>query len=185
MASASLVFMEVFTGPDYRQAYPALALVALGSMLGSFAQIAGAGLGIHKKTKLIMINVLIAAGFQTVLNIILVPRFGYMAAAWATPASYALLLVITWAQSRRYMAWIIPWGDLGRIGAASLGMFAVVYAMSRFLPATLYVLIAQVLVGIVLYTGLLFAFGGIRADERRFVGGMASRGFKRLTRGRG
>jgi len=185
MAAASLVFLDVFTGPDYREAYPALALVAAGSMLGSFAQIAGAGLGIHKKTKLIMMNVLVAAAFQTALNLIFVPIYGYMAAAIATPASYALLLAMTWFQSRRYMAWIIPWADLGRIAAASMGMFAVVAAMSVYLPATLYVLIAQVIVGIVLYTGLLIAFGGVRVEERRFVGELAGRGLKRLTRGRG
>ena len=185
MSAASLVFMSVFTGPDYREAYPALALVALGSMLGSFAQIAGAGLGIHKKTKLIMVNVLIAAAFQTVLNLIFVPRYGYMAAAIATPASYALLLLLTWARSRSYMVWLIPWADLARIAAASAGMYAVVEAMTLFLPATLAVLLSQVLVGIVVYTTLLLLFGGVRVDERRFLAGMVSRGFSRLTGRRG
>jgi len=185
MSAASLVFMQVFTGPDYREAYGALTLVAAGSMLGSFAQIAGAGLGIHKKTKLIMVNVLIAAAFNTVLNVIFVPRYGYMAAAWATPASYALLLVITWSQSRRYMVWLIPWLDLGRILAASAGMFLVVSAMTRYLPANLAVLLAQVVAGIVAYTALLLALGGVRTDERRFLAGMVSRGLGRLTGRRG
>ena len=185
MAAAALVFLDVFTGPNYRSAYPVLGLVAAGSMLGSFAQIAGAGLGIHKKTKLIMVDVLVAAGINTALNFIFVPKYGYMAAAWATLVSYGVLLVVTWMQSRRYMVWLIPWADLARIGAASLGMYLVVAAMTRYLPATLYVLLAQVVIGIVVYTGLLLAFGGVRAEERRFLGGMAARGLKRLTRGRG
>ncbi len=182
MAVAAPAFMQVFTGPDYRSAAPVLGVVAAASMLGSFAQIAGAGLGMHKKTKLIMADTLMAAGLNIVLNFALVPRFGYMAAAYNTLASYGLLLFVTWLQSRRYMRWIIPWGELARIAAACLGMGVAVWAVERFLPLGLALLLAQVALGIVAYAVLLFAFGGVKPSERAFVGELAKRGLGKIAR---
>lgn len=182
MTVAAPVFMHVFTGPQYRSAYGVLGLVAAASMLGSFAQIAGAGLGMHKKTKLIMVNTVMAATLNTVLNIIFVPRYGYMAAAWATVASYGLLLFATWMQSRRYMRWIIPWAELARIGAACIGMSLAIIALARFFSPNLWLLMGQVGLGVVVYVGLLLVFGGIRADERAFLGGIVSRGLGRMKR---
>jgi O-antigen/teichoic acid export membrane protein len=184
LGAASQVFMFVFTGPQYREAYAVLAIVAGGSMLGSFAQVAGAGLGIHKKTTLIMANTIVAALFNVGLNFTLIPRFGYAAAAWDTLASYLLLLVATWLQSRRYMRWMIPWGDLTRIVAASAIMAACVWALGAYLQHGVLLLGAQVLLGIVVYVAALLLLGGVRPQERAFLGQLARTGAARLT-GRG
>ncbi|MDP2182858.1 MAG: lipopolysaccharide biosynthesis protein [Actinomycetota bacterium] len=178
----SQVFMRVFTGPDYREAYAVLPIVAAGSMLGQLANIAGTGLGMHKKTRLIMVNTLVAAAFNVAANIVLVPRIGYMASAINTVAAYGILLFMTWLQSRRYMRWLLPWESLVRIALASAGMGAVVWGTTLILPATLWALIAEVCIGVAVYGTLLVAFGGVRAEERAFVRTLAARGMARLRR---
>lgn len=48
----------------------------------------------HKKTLYITVNTLIAAGTNIVLNFILIPKYGYVAAAYTTLASYLLAFVL-------------------------------------------------------------------------------------------
>ena len=176
-------FMHVFTAPAYVSAWPVLAVVAGGSMCASFAQIATTGLSIHHRTKVVMLNALLAAGFNLIANIVLVPRFGYMAAAYDTLLAYLLMMVLAWARTRDIMPLQIPWSDLARITAAATGMglgvwlaFSHVQVLSR--AGAVGVLLAQALAGVALYVILVYALGAIRRDEsdaalttvRKFLG---------------
>jgi O-antigen/teichoic acid export membrane protein len=189
MASAAQPFMRVFTGPAYWSAWPVLPIVAAGSMLNSFANIAGTGLGLHKKTKLIMVQALVAAGFNLVANLLLVPRFGYVAAAYNTLAAYILLVALAWWQSRPYMRLQLPWGDLGRIASASLGMgiavwlpfSGVVSGASR--PLSLAILCAQAILGIIVYVVLLRVFRAVRPDELEFIAQTGRSALSRFRKG--
>ncbi len=185
MAVAALPFVRVFVSPAYLEGWPVLALVAAGSMLGAFSQIAGTGLGLHKRTTLIMVNTLTAAGVNVGLNLILVPRFGYLAAAFNTIISYAVLLGMTLLQSRRYMRLELPWAQLLRILAASLGMAAIVWGAFGWMAIdatriqSVYLLVGMVALGMVSYVGLLLAFGGLHPRERAMLGTLARRITKR------
>lgn len=185
MAIAAQPFVRVFVDPSYAGGWSVLPLVAAGSMLSSFAQIAGTGLGLHKKTKLIMANTLTAAASNLVLNLVLVPRFGYMAAAVNTIASYAILLGLTTFQSRRYMKFIIPWRQLLRIAAASLGMGAAVLlvfgrlAASASRTASVGIVVGEAALGAVVYTVLLLAFRGLHIKEIGMLRRLAARIVKR------
>ena len=103
-------------------------------------------------------------------------------------AAYALLLGLMWAQSRPYMRWTIPWGALGRVLAASVAMGAAVWGLSfalgrgtADLVTNIWLLVAQAVVGVVVYTVLLVAFGGLRGDERRFIAELVRRGWRKVT----
>ena len=186
MAVAAKPFMHVFTSKAYWDAWPVLAVVSAGSMFASFAQIAGTGLALHKKTKLIMVQSLAAAAFNLVANILLVPRFGYYAAAFNTVAAYALLLVLAWFQSRPYMELRLPWGELGKIVAACAGTVAVVFVAFEWLVPRLnrlqmvWLLLAEVVVGVAVYAALLVAFRAVRPEERAFAVEIARRGLRRV-----
>jgi O-antigen/teichoic acid export membrane protein len=183
IVASSETFMAVFTGPAYRQAFAVLPLVAAGSSLGQLANIAGAGLGMHKRTQLIMINTVIAAIANVALNIAFVPRYGFFAAAVNTVVAYALLLVLTSHQSRRYMRWIIQWAAIARIGAAAVMMGLAVWALSRTMSPGVIALVVEVAVGVALYPALLVLFKGVRPEERAFVGEVWRRGIARLKKG--
>lgn len=175
-------FMGVFTGAEYRESYPILAAVATATMLNGLAQIAGTGVALHKRTTITMSNTMAAAAFNIVGNIVLIPRFGYMAAAYTTIASYFLLLLLTYTRSRPYMAWRIPWGDIARIVAASGLMAAAIIIVFGARPATVSVLLAEVALGILVYALALFAVGGVKRDEREFLGQALRRAWSKLGR---
>ncbi|MDH4139975.1 MAG: oligosaccharide flippase family protein [Coriobacteriia bacterium] len=169
MQAVAQEFMAVFTGPDYRSAYHVLGIVAAGSLCYGLTQIAGTGVALHKKSSIIMTNTMLAAGFQIGANLLLVPRFGYAAAAWNTLASYLLLLGVTWIRSRPYMAWHLPWTDIARIAGASGIMWVVLALAFREATGSVWMLLGQVGVGIAVYGTLVFAVGVVRRDERQAV----------------
>jgi O-antigen/teichoic acid export membrane protein len=169
MAAIGQEFMAVFTGEQYRSAYPILPIVAASVLMNGLTQIAGNGLALHKKSTIMMSTALTAAGFNVATNLLLVPRFGYMAAAYTTFASYLVLLGLTWYRSRPYMAWRLPFKGLLSIVAASASMFAVIELAFASVEVSAGSFLAQVGVGFVLYVAALFAFGGVRADERELI----------------
>jgi O-antigen/teichoic acid export membrane protein len=163
-------FMQVFTGPAYRSAYRVLPVVAFGVLLYGMSQIASNGLAMHKKTVIMMQNTAMAAVFQVCMNLWLVPKFGYPAAAWNTLASYLLLLVFSWFRSRKYMEWRLPWADMFRILAAAGAMAIVLYGGSVWLQASVWLLAVEAVVGIAVYSIALRVLRGLRPDEIEFFG---------------
>lgn len=172
MAIAGADFMRTFTGPAYRSAYVILPIIAAGVMCNGLAQLAGSGLGLYKRSQIIMTNTLAAAIFNVVANLLTVGRFGYMAAAFNTLAAYAVLLVLTWARTRAYMAWDIPWLDLVRISVSAGLMALALYFAFPNVSGSAWALLAQAGVGILVYAAVLVALGGFRKAE---LAGIAER----------
>lgn len=181
IAAASEEFMIVFTNERYQEAYPILAIVAAGALCYGLTQIAGVGVSLHKKSKIIMTNTLIAALFQIGLNLVLVPRYGYMAAAWTTLASYVLLLSVTWLRSRPYMAWHIPWLDVARIAGSSIAMWLLLVTVFATPKDSVWLLLAEAALGVVVYTVLALLTGAVRPSERQAIGNVAKRLIRRSS----
>ena len=74
MAATSGLFMRAFTASEYWPAAVVLPFVAAAAMFSGFAQLAGTGLGLHKKSQIIMQNTLLAAAFNIGANAVLDPR---------------------------------------------------------------------------------------------------------------
>lgn len=122
---------EVLIGEDLRTAAagvtPVIALSAL--LFGLTAYYFGQAFTLGKKTKLLLVAMAIPAGLNVVLNLILVPRFGLMGAAWATAVSFGMGLLATMAIGRRVVPLPIPWESLVRCSVATALMALVVAAL--------------------------------------------------------
>ncbi len=77
------------------------------------------------KTKERALLMLIPAGANILLNLILIPQMGLMGAVIATVASYALGIAVLASFGRRFVALPIPLADLIRVGVAALAMWPV------------------------------------------------------------
>jgi O-antigen/teichoic acid export membrane protein len=100
--------------------------------------------------------------FNLVANLVLIPRFGYVAAAWVTVASELVLLVpFGWAAAR-----VAPGVSLLREARtpvlATLLMAPVVWWLRDALNP-----LFSIAAGCVIYPLALWSLGGIEADERR------------------
>lgn len=172
LAVISKPFMAVFTGAEYREAYRILPIVAAGVALYGVSQIASNGLAMHKKTVIMMQNTFMAAVFQVTMNLLLIPRLGYQIAAWNTFLSYLLLLTLAWWRSRPYMEWKLPVADIARIMGAAGVMAGVLVLTFRWFQPAIWLLFAEAMLGLILYSLALWALRGLRPDELEFIGEM-------------
>ncbi|MFZ1988153.1 MAG: oligosaccharide flippase family protein [Alphaproteobacteria bacterium] len=105
-----------------------------------------------------------AAAFSLCANLLLIPRFGYIGAAWSVFGSYLLLLVLTIVFSRRVFPLHFPFRPALKI-AASTALMAGVLAPIPF-PETLLGLIAMVVLGAATYGAGLVAFDVLNLRTR-------------------
>ncbi|NUN10870.1 MAG: oligosaccharide flippase family protein [Ignavibacteriaceae bacterium] len=88
--------------PDYWPAYQVVPVVTLAYTLMGIRLFAVLGQYLTRNTKSVAYTTLIAAAMNIALNIIYIPRYGLLTAAWTTLIAFALLLVMSYAISNRY-----------------------------------------------------------------------------------
>lgn len=93
------------------------------------------------------------AGLTIVLNILLVPRIGYVGAAWAALATYAFMCFATWFTSLKYYPVPYPFARMAFYPAVSFGLWALSLWLEPVLPLmaiwTVRVLLFGVFLGLV------------------------------------
>jgi len=103
---------------------------------------------------------LVATGFNVGANLLLIPRLGYLGAAWVTVASELVLLGPFWWAVRRELPALsllrLAWRPA--LAAAGMGL--------ALLPVVSWSWLACVPVGVALYAALLLVLGGIDAEDR-------------------
>jgi O-antigen/teichoic acid export membrane protein len=110
-----------------------------------------------------------AAVLNVALNLMLVPAFGLVGAAWATLAAYALALALFAVVGRRWIALPLPMRDVAKTALACAGMAFAVTRIPAWGEAP--ELIAKALVGATAYALLILCLdaGGARGWVRRLL----------------
>ncbi|MEZ5864263.1 MAG: lipopolysaccharide biosynthesis protein [Geminicoccaceae bacterium] len=103
------------------------------------------------------------------LNLLLIPHFGILGAAWATVAACGLGLALSIAFGRRLLALPLIWGEAGRLCLATAAMLAAIWPFREL--TGLLVLPLQVGLGILAYAAALWLLdvGGLRAGAGRLL----------------
>jgi O-antigen/teichoic acid export membrane protein len=136
----------------------------------------GAGLFIHRKTRVIMSIVLSCAALNIGLNFALIPRMGIVGSAIATLVSYSVGACALATAGRRLLRVPIPWTTVLRAGAVAGLMYVVI---SHVLPGhRLFTVIGRIALGAPIYVVLMTL---VNADARALV----RRPLERLRRLRG
>jgi O-antigen/teichoic acid export membrane protein len=122
-----------------------------------------------RRTKLLLLAMTFPALANVALNLVLVPRFGVIGAAWATAASYAFGAVASWAFGRRVGALPIPWETVGKCGLATGLMAIAVYAVPSI--GGVAELAAEASVGLLVYGLAAWALdaAGLRTHSSRVL----------------
>jgi O-antigen/teichoic acid export membrane protein len=101
-----IAWIQRFTGkPEYAAELATCFVLLLSTAVAVIAQIPGVALYARKDDRALLIAVVLGAGLNTVLNLIFIPQFGIIGAAWATTLAYAAMGVY---QLRRAMTVAIP-----------------------------------------------------------------------------
>lgn len=167
--------MVVITSLKYIPAQNVILPLLLGISIGEFGWLPGIAFNLKKKTRLLMWPVLSAAVFNIVLNLILVPFYGYKGAAWATLFSYVLYFIVAVILTRRLMKWDFPWDMLVKTAAAAAVMGAALYGLNRLHIRGVGSLALLIVIGTGIYFSTLLAFGGFSRQELTSVFALGKR----------
>ncbi len=159
-----------FYGPDFWQSAAIVPWIALGYLGHAAFLLQLPGVFLREQPKLVALARGAGAGTNVGLNLLLIPAYGPLGAAWATCFSFLLMAVLFWLLTRRIYPIPYEWGRLARI-AGSLGLAAALY---RFTDASLWRDLGLSL----LYPAGLLLSGFLTTDERSFL----RRRFSRASR---
>ena len=119
------------------------------------------GLNISKRTEYYPIATGVAAATSVVMNLLLIPNFGIIGAAWANAIAYGVLALVSWRFSNRFYPIAYETARLLRIvTAAGISLIA-----SRMLVPSLRPLPGLLAHGIV----VVIVFGAVLVASRFFV----------------
>lgn len=145
---------------------PWIAVAALFSGLHTHYFLQAFTLG--RRTGLLAVVVIGPAMLNIGLNLLLIPRFGLVGAAWSTAFSYGLGAIVSAGLGRRAVPMPIPWAVLGRAGLAAGAMAAVVSAIPD--GGGWAELLVKSSVGAAVYGAVLLAIdGGLRRQAREMM----------------
>jgi len=98
------------------------------------------------------------------LNLVFIPLWGMMGAAWATLAAYVIMAIANYRLSQRYYPIAYEWGRIFKIALATALIFAVGKLHLLSLPQTL---LSSLLLAI--FVGLLLLMGFLTTDEKQKI----------------
>ena len=158
--------MTVMTGPEYLAGYRIMPWVASGMLLFGISYWFLAAFMFTKRMAFNTIGIVAGGVVNVVLNLILIPRYGYEAAAITSLIGFGVVLVVIIPKSRQLFAWKFPLRSLVRIGFASAIMgTAVVVLLSLTEFSAVIDLVVGTLVGILVVGATLLATGEFSERE--------------------
>jgi O-antigen/teichoic acid export membrane protein len=158
--------VRLMTTPEFYGAARVIPWIGLGVLLQGVYLLTSIGLNITKRTEYYPIATGIAAATSLAANVLLIPRFGLLGAAWSNVIAYAVLAAVSLWFSQRLYPIRYEHGRIARVALAGLAAGAA----GRMLPASGHPL-ALVLLrgGVVLaaFPAVLAAIGFFEPHELR------------------
>jgi O-antigen/teichoic acid export membrane protein len=166
-------FVALLTTPDYYEGSRIVGFVVFSSFTWGLANIAMMGIAIKKQARRIGANQIAAASAHIGLQLLLVPRFGYLAAAISTLIGYTVLLVLQTLASRPHLTWRFPFSTLRNVMTASAVMGLVAWGIYRLSGAgnkgSPVYLFLSIVVAVPTYFVCLWFLGEVKREEKHKV----------------
>jgi len=160
--------LEMLSTKDIaRESYMVTPLIAFGMLLfSSGAGIINFSLYLAKKTKILMINWILAASVNLALNLVFIPKWGIIGAALATALAYAIGFIYSIYFSTKYFKLSFDAFSLIKIVISSVIM---AFFIIIFYPSSPCHVILVIAISIFIYFISLIAIKGICAEEISFI----------------
>jgi O-antigen/teichoic acid export membrane protein len=143
-----------FASLKYAEASVVIPYVIFGTFLWGLYPIYAAGLYIKKKTKVLGTIVLIAAGLNIILNIILIPNYRLIGAALATFIAYIFMAIMVGGIAYKYLKFNFDFLLLAKSTFASTLMVIMLRILN--FGTNIEFLFLQVLTGLITYCLIIF-----------------------------
>ncbi len=160
---------SLFIGADFFECFKLVPLFAFCSIAQGLFQYIGKSFELHRKTSVFALTLFIAGLVNVLLNVLLIPGFGYMGAGLAKVVSYLVLLILGIAISRSFMPWLAPMKSMVRVLLSAGGMAALLTVIKSHLAVSVTNLVLLTAIGTCAYCASLLLFKEMRKSEIDFV----------------
>jgi O-antigen/teichoic acid export membrane protein len=118
--------VRLMTEPQFYGAARVIPWVAAGVVFQGLYLLTSIGLNITKHTEYYPVSTTVAAAVSIGANVILIPRYGMIGAAWSNLAAYGVLAATAMWFSQRFYPISYEWGRIARL----VGAAVIVYALA-------------------------------------------------------
>lgn len=169
--------IRIMAGPDFHDAHFAVPILTLAMTLSCITSFITFSFLATDNTRAVSYIGYLTAGVITVLNVALIPRYGYVGAAVALAGALLFQFLITYRWGRKFY-------DMGinvRLTMLLLGMSAAVFAINTFIFSSSSIWMdflmkgALLLTSLVLLAGILWKTKNTRAQMEVLIGRLKSR----------
>lgn len=122
--------VKLLASPDYYESRKVVPVICLGLIAYGFHIFLSIGVVVNNKTWLFVITNAVAASVNILLNLVLIPRYGYMGAAWASVGTYYVFAFVSWLVYRKIYSIPFEWLRLGSL----IGICIILYLLSIAVP---------------------------------------------------
>jgi O-antigen/teichoic acid export membrane protein len=157
----------LLTTEPYYAAASVVPIIAIGNFIYGLSTLAYTGLIMAKKTNIMALNWCAAGVLNIVLNVLLVPHFGYFIAAVSYLLSNIALLFLNMKTAGKYLKWNVAPRSVLNIGLASLIMAGVVLAALRLTDSFILECVIGAAAGVLVYAAMLLALREFSRGETR------------------
>lgn len=164
---------------SFFEAHRAMPLVAAGYLFWVLYQVAGTVFYVRERTWIVSALVAGAAALNLLLNAVLVPRFGYTGAAWATLGTFAALACATWIAAER--TWSVGHETVRVIVPIGVGL-ALYGVVGWIAPSEGAQALFVKLLAVLALPGILALCGYLKAEEKHRLWGFAKSAFSAARR---
>ena len=175
LCAVSTDLVRLWTAPAFHAAAAVTPWIALGVMFQGLYLVGSIGLIISRRTSRYPLATGIAAATSVLANVLLIPRFGILGAAWSQTIAYGTLAAVTIAFSWRVYPIRYEWSRLLRIAVAG----ALAFVAGNRLPLSEWSPVLGILLRgaatVATYGAVLFITGFFHAGERRILADLRRR----------
>lgn len=133
--------LKILFGNEYITGYIALSILAFGFLISAISFTSRKILEVYKKSKLILINSIIAVLLNIILNIILIKRYGINGAAISSAISFLVYSLIFIIQSSIKLKFKQPIKDYIKILLAGIIASVLILVISKYIIKNFFVLL--------------------------------------------
>lgn len=158
--------VQFLLGEEFRQGYRVIPVVLLGQIVWQLGMFAHKPLEFAHRTREMLIASGICMTLSIALNLLLIARHGYMAAAWVTVASYSLYTAIVFWRGQSILSWSLPLRTAISAAALPIAMLIMLGIAARqgLLPRS--PLLSAVIVGLVTLAGGIIAMNKLWTTDK-------------------
>lgn len=173
-AMLSEPILRVFSTPEIASEGKLIVpLVALAILFSGIMVVMAQSLALVKKTRILGATWIVAGVVNLLLNILLIPHIGILAAAITTLIAYSLALGIVTYYSVKELKFHIEWSFILKSLVASAIMSLFIWMLG---PVGTLAVIATVAVGVIIYVVILLLLKGFKEGDIKFFKGLFQRG---------